>query len=56
MILRCFLALVARSDLAGSCVNEHVERFRERWTLLDVMVTDESKYFMLGIDRDLVIN
>ena len=55
MILRGFLVLVARNDLTGSCVNEDVERFRERWTLLDVMVANESKYFMLGIDRDLVI-
>src|SRR5882757_4673900 len=46
---------VARGDLAGDGVDEHVERLRKGGTALDVMVADQPEDSVLGEDGGLVV-
>ena len=55
VVLGDFPVFVARGDLAGGGVDEHVEGFGKRGSALDVMVADELKDFALRKDCGLVI-
>lgn len=55
MILGDLSIFVARGDLAGNGVDQHVERFRKRGSVLDVMIADELKNFALRKDCGLVV-
>ena len=55
MVLGDFPVFVARGDLAGGGVDEHIKGFGKRGSALDVMVLDELKDFALRKHRALVI-
>ena len=55
MVLGGFPVFVARGDLAGGGIDEHVERFGKRGTVLDVMVAYELKDFVLRKDCGFVV-
>jgi hypothetical protein len=46
---------IARGDLAGDRVDEHVERLGKGGTALDVMIADQPKGATLGEDRCFII-
>src|SRR5271170_2734885 len=50
-----FAVLVARGDLAGGGVDQHVERLGKRGSALDVVVADELKDLALGEDCGVVV-
>src|SRR5882757_7461701 len=55
MVLGGLAIFIARGDLAGGRVDQHVERLGEGGTSLDVMVADQPEDSVLSKDGDLVV-